>query len=625
MATTKVNSEFIAVNAISGTIIADNAITATHIATNSISGTLVQDGGIVTTMIAANNVTSTKIVTDAVQTRHIADDQVTAAKLANSINTDIATGPAALPKAGGTMTGTLNITQASTADTIKLTRSTTAQNNMIKFASASADKWIVGQRNDSTEHFRFYSYGTSSDVLSIQTGGNVGIGTTSPDQLLSVKGRISSDSNDSYYGAWLDGNSAASQDNFLGLGPWHSNAGYIKFFQSASPDRLSIYTTNTGDHVTLQEDGGNVGIGTTTPAGTLHVQMTHTSTDVTAANSNETLVLGNAGTGNGVYNAIKFAGNQQDMYVMSFNNSAQASRRMGFFLGSVAGDAVADERLSILGNGNVGINRTSPNGLFHMQSSSGTDSALYIQTSATSDDSIINFGDNGSSAIGKILYEHSSDSMRFNTGGAERVRIEDDPLLLITGGTNSTTFEHLTLKSTVDNNPSRVNQVFETGQGKIAKIEGRQIAGGSNAYGELNFFTSDNGTLAEKMAIKYDGVMKLMGGITGGRQDLLFNNGSMSLANNATYTLSGILNTGALISIGVNRSNQGITYDHCLIFAETGTNAVAVANPSGRIAINSSSTDNAVNVYVSSGNVVIANFVQSTVTVSIAAFVFQGN
>ena len=37
----------------------------------------------------------------------IADDAVTADKLANSINTDIATGPAALPKAGGTMTGTI--------------------------------------------------------------------------------------------------------------------------------------------------------------------------------------------------------------------------------------------------------------------------------------------------------------------------------------------------------------------------------------------------------------------------------------------------------------------------------------------------------------------------------------
>ena len=36
MATTKVNSEFIAVNAISGTIISDGAITSTHLAVNSV-------------------------------------------------------------------------------------------------------------------------------------------------------------------------------------------------------------------------------------------------------------------------------------------------------------------------------------------------------------------------------------------------------------------------------------------------------------------------------------------------------------------------------------------------------------------------------------------------------------
>jgi len=47
-------------------------------------------------------------------TAHLVDDAVTAAKLANSINTDIATGVAALPKAGGAMTGA--ITTNSTFD-----------------------------------------------------------------------------------------------------------------------------------------------------------------------------------------------------------------------------------------------------------------------------------------------------------------------------------------------------------------------------------------------------------------------------------------------------------------------------------------------------------------------------
>ena len=114
MATTKVNSEFIAVNAISGTIIADGAITSTHLAANCVDSSELVTGSIDTIHIAANQVTATKIVTNGVLTRHISDDQVTADKLANSINTDIATGVtanttanAALPKAGGTMTGNL--------------------------------------------------------------------------------------------------------------------------------------------------------------------------------------------------------------------------------------------------------------------------------------------------------------------------------------------------------------------------------------------------------------------------------------------------------------------------------------------------------------------------------------
>ena len=58
------------------------------------------------TLLAATQ-TDVKITGGSIATAAIADDAVTAAKLANSINTDIATGPAALPKAGGTMTGNI--------------------------------------------------------------------------------------------------------------------------------------------------------------------------------------------------------------------------------------------------------------------------------------------------------------------------------------------------------------------------------------------------------------------------------------------------------------------------------------------------------------------------------------
>jgi hypothetical protein len=126
----------IASGAVETGMIADDAVTAdklansinTEIAANTAKVTNATHTGDVTgataLTIAADAVTGAKIADDSIDsehivdgsidTAHIGDDQVTAAKLANSINTDIATGVtanttanAALPKAGGTMTGDL--------------------------------------------------------------------------------------------------------------------------------------------------------------------------------------------------------------------------------------------------------------------------------------------------------------------------------------------------------------------------------------------------------------------------------------------------------------------------------------------------------------------------------------
>ena len=82
MARTTVPNELVAINAIQGTLIADNAITAVHIATNAVSSTLVAD----------NAITAVHIATDAVTTTQVQDQAITSAKIAaNTIATgDIA-------------------------------------------------------------------------------------------------------------------------------------------------------------------------------------------------------------------------------------------------------------------------------------------------------------------------------------------------------------------------------------------------------------------------------------------------------------------------------------------------------------------------------------------------------
>ena len=118
----------IASGAVETGMIADDAVTAaklansinTEIAANTAKVTNATHTGDVTgataLTIGNDKVVTAKILDANVTTAKIADDAVTAAKLANSINTDIATGVtanttanAALPKAGGTMTGDLNL------------------------------------------------------------------------------------------------------------------------------------------------------------------------------------------------------------------------------------------------------------------------------------------------------------------------------------------------------------------------------------------------------------------------------------------------------------------------------------------------------------------------------------
>ena len=157
------------VNATSGNTVAAGTVTApTFIGdlTGTVNATsILADGVTATTQSALNG--STKVATTA-----YADAAASAVPIGDY-----------LPLIGGTLTGNLNITggtayglnitTSGTQDVIKIDRAATSDNAITKYQTASADKWIVGLRNTGDDNFRFYSYGTSSDVLTInQADGN---------------------------------------------------------------------------------------------------------------------------------------------------------------------------------------------------------------------------------------------------------------------------------------------------------------------------------------------------------------------------------------------------------------------------------------------------------------------
>ena len=150
------------------------------------------DGVVDLDTLAANSVNAAKIVDGTIVVGDIADDAVTADKLANSINTDIATGvtagttaSAALPKAGGTMTGSVKgstLTDATNTGSITLDFSA-SQNFVLTLTGnitlANPSTEAVGQSG----FIAFIQDGTGSRTVSLgtdyETAGAAGITLTS--------------------------------------------------------------------------------------------------------------------------------------------------------------------------------------------------------------------------------------------------------------------------------------------------------------------------------------------------------------------------------------------------------------------------------------------------------------
>ena len=181
--------------------------------TNSISTDHLIANSVTSAKIGVDVIVAEDIANNAITVAEIADDAVTADKLANSINTDIATGVAALPKAGGTMTGALTVgaddaghdvifhgATAScqvlwdeSADTMFVKGRTDGSNIFVagdtaySYLNIGTGETIFNQ-DSRDQDFRVESDGNTHALFIEGSSGNVGIGTASPSCPLHVEG-----------------------------------------------------------------------------------------------------------------------------------------------------------------------------------------------------------------------------------------------------------------------------------------------------------------------------------------------------------------------------------------------------------------------------------------------------
>jgi hypothetical protein len=182
------------------------------------------------------------------------------------------TAGAALPKAGGTMTGALTLSAGDVG---------IANNQAFRSGGqallARYDPIIEIGSGDSDDYLKFKA--GAAERMRIDSSGKVGIGTASPDQALHVHGVGTVLSSDSYFVATIQtdrNDDGSSDDGILQFvnGSAKTVKGEIRWDESENNFKLG-HGDNQG-HIVIAS-GGNVGIGTTAPAARLDVQPLNTN------------------------------------------------------------------------------------------------------------------------------------------------------------------------------------------------------------------------------------------------------------------------------------------------------------------------------------------------------------
>ena len=319
----------------------------------------------------------------------------------------------------------LHVSNAANGFISRFTGGTSSDVNIGIFGNTAAAFGSIG--TESNHPFNLFTNGV--DRVSITTGGNVGIGTNSPSQQLSLKMLAGTSAktyttdeqatfafyytSDSGLPRYLDIAAVATGD---GSSLGGSNIRFLTQTVSATPNATERMRITSG---------GNVGIGTTTLYNTF---------DVKSSNTSATSLTGVAGfyknttAGGGL--VIRAHDTQLDLAATWFSGATN----MDMTFTTVNSSGTYNERMRITSGGNVAIGNTVGNTELHIHSSD-TDTRIQITNSSTGT------GSNTGLALAQqsdntYIYNYQNGPMIFGTYGTERMRISATGELWIAGTTD---------------------------------------------------------------------------------------------------------------------------------------------------------------------------------------------
>ncbi len=280
---------------------------------------------------------------------------------------------------------------------------------------------------DGTLEFRTMVNGTSAPRMTIGAGGNVGIGTISPQAALDVANNGVQLGVSNFYANAQFTNSTASKGVVLGYDST-GTTGIVGGNTSGAASNLAFYTW-TGSLWTEKmrvTDAGNVGVGTATPAAKLDVVDTGTTTSA--------IIFPRAGnfTGTAVngmmrYNstANKFEAYENGVWTNVIGTASTVSANVGTSLApSITFSADSDTGFYSPAANTIGVAVGGGN-IFNINSTamSSTTTGGGVMTSINGTAAAPTFSFTGDEDTG--WYRPGADSMAASTGGVERMKISN--------------------------------------------------------------------------------------------------------------------------------------------------------------------------------------------------------
>ena len=305
-------------------------------------------------------------------------------------------------------------------------------------ALAFADDQNTGLLSPGNNSLAFATSGTQR--LVIDSSGNCGIGTTSPSAKLHANSGttdVVADFESGDANAWIQIRDNSTTDTAVMVGA----VGDDMRLRAGSNERVRI------------DSSGKVGIGTTSPAGGLHVD---------AASGVDGPIFDSGGTGN--------------------TNHALLVR-----------DSGNNQLLRVNNNGNVGIGTTAPSTPLHVKG--GGDCYVTLQAGVTDGNAGLLIDNSAGTQKGFILYDTDDNNLTFGTGDSERMRIDSDGRLLV--GTSS---------EVSDSSHAKVQITASAGGTLVLGRDDSSVTSG-NGIGLIRFYGNDGGSYQEcaRIEVSADG------------------------------------------------------------------------------------------------------------------------